>query len=92
MAGSGAAWKVLGSGGAIAAGVVANKVLHVGWKAATGKQPPTIPEDPETDWKEAVAWAVLSGALIGVAKLLATRQAARYMARSTGRLPAEIKR
>ena len=62
------------------------------WKMATGDDPPTIPEDPETSWSEAIAWAVLSGAVIGVARLVATRRAAHYYMRSTGELPKALQR
>lgn len=85
-------WKVIGSGSAVLAAAAAERVLHLGWQAATGRKPPTVPEDPETQWREAVAWAVLSGAVIGVARLLATRRAAAYYARSTGSLPKALRR
>ncbi len=62
------------------------------WRMATGTPPPTIPEDPDTDWAEAVAWAVASGVVIGVARLVATRRAANYYRRSTGALPKALVR
>ena len=46
---------------------VAKKALNTGWKAATGKTPPANPADPDVEVKEAVAWAAVSGALIGMA-------------------------
>ncbi len=80
-------WKGLGTGAAIAAAVVARKVVTSGWTAATGKEPPANPEDPEVSWPEAVGWAVASGAGVGVARLLATRKAAAYYAKSAGHPP-----
>jgi hypothetical protein len=80
-------WKVLGTGGAIVASVVARKLVTSGWTAATGKEPPANPEDPEVSWPEAVGWAVASGAVIGLARLLATRRAAAYYTRSAGHPP-----
>jgi len=80
-------WKILGTGGAIAAAVVARKLLTSGWTATTGKEPPANPEDPEVSWPEAVGWAVASGAVVGVARLLATRKAAAYYAKSAGHPP-----
>ncbi len=85
-------WKVLGTGSAVLAASLAQKGLDSAWRAATGDDPPTIPEDPDTHWGEAVAWAVLSGALIGVARLLATRRAAAYYRNSTGELPKALQR
>ena len=45
------------------------------------------PEDPEVTWKEAIGWAVASGAIVGVARLLATRKAAAYYRKSAGHEP-----
>ncbi len=84
------AWKVLGTGAAIGAAAVARILVTSGWTAATGKEPPANPEDPEVSWPEAVAWAVASGALIGVARLLATRKAATYYTRSAGHPPKRL--
>jgi hypothetical protein len=85
-------WKVLGTGSAVLAATLAEKGLTTAWRAATGDAPPVNPEDPDTRWSEAVAWAVLSGALIGVARLLATRRAAEYYRRSSGELPKALQR
>jgi Protein of unknown function (DUF4235) len=80
-------WKVLGTGGAIVSAAAARKLVTRGWTAATGKEPPANPEDPEVSWPEAVGWAVASGAVVAVARLLATRKAAAYYARSAGHPP-----
>jgi hypothetical protein len=81
------AWKVLGTGAAVGAGVLAKRLVTSAWKLATGKEPPANPEDPEVSWKEALGWAVASGAVVGVARLLATRKAARYFTESAGHRP-----
>jgi len=80
-------WKVLGTGAAIGAAVVARKLATTTWTSATGKAPPANPEDPEVSWPEAVGWAVASGAVVGVARLLATRKAAAYYTKSAGHPP-----
>ena len=80
-------WKVLGTSAAVFAAVVAKKLVTTGWTAATGKEPPANPEDPEVSWPEAIGWAVASGAVVGVARLLATRKAAAYYAKSAGHPP-----
>ena len=85
-------WKVLGTGSAVLAAGLAQKGVTALWRTATGNEPPTIPEDPDTSWGEAVGWAVLSGAVIGVARLLATRRAAQYYRHSTGHLPKALVR
>jgi hypothetical protein len=85
-------WKVLGTSGAIGAAFVARKLLTSGWTAATGKEPPANPEDPRVSWPEAVGWAVASGAVIEVARLLATRKAAAYYTKSAGHPPKGLDR
>ena len=86
------AWKIIGTGSAVLAAAAAQKGLAAAWKLATGEEPPTIPEDPETSWREAITWAVVSGAVIGVARLAATRRAAHYYMRSTGEMPKALQR
>jgi hypothetical protein len=86
------AWRIIGTGSAVLAAAAAQKGLSAGWKLVTGNEPPTIPEDPETSWREAIAWAVVSGAAIGLARLVATRHAAQYYMRSTGELPDALQR
>jgi hypothetical protein len=77
---------------AIGAAAVAKKGLNSSWRAATGKNPPANPADPDVGLAEAVMWAALSGTLIGVARMLATRRAAHYYAKSTGHLPPQLKK
>lgn len=83
-------WKILGTGAAVGSGVVAKKVLTSGWKATTGKQPPANPEHPDTTWPEALTWAIASGAVVGVMRMLAARKAAAYYRKSTGHLPPKM--
>ena len=89
MAGKGGAltWKLFGGLSAVFAGIAARKVLVTTFTKTTGKEPPANPEAPDTNWAEAVVWAVLSGATMGVARMLATRKAASYYRSSTGHLP-----
>jgi hypothetical protein len=87
MAGRTLGWTVMATGSALVAGIAAKKILQLVWTKSTGKAPPSNPESPTTNWAEAVGWAVLSGVVYGVARLIATRQAAEYYKRSTGHLP-----
>ena len=77
---------------AIGAAAVAKKGLNSTWRAATGKNPPANPADPDVSLSEAVMWAALSGTQIGVARMLPTRRAAHYYARSTGHLPPQLQK
>ena len=69
----------------------ARKLLAALWKAASGKEPPANPEHPEVTWTEAVSWAVVSGAVIGLARLAAQKKVAQSWHRSTGALPPGLK-
>lgn len=80
-------WRVLGTGSAVLAAMLARKALEAGWKTITGNDPPTNPESPSTTMFEAVSWAIASGAAVGAARMLATRQAAKYYEKSAGHLP-----
>ncbi|MDT9594604.1 DUF4235 domain-containing protein [Nocardioides zeae] len=83
-------WSAGSAVAAIAAAAVAKKALTTSWRAATGKNPPANPADPDVELWEAVAWAAASGTIIALARMLAARKAAEYYARSTGHLPAEL--
>lgn len=83
-------WKILGTGGTVVAAFAVRKVMDVSWQAVVGDEPPTSPENPETDLVQAVAWAALSGALIGLARMVATRQAAVAFEKITGDLPKQM--
>ena len=76
--------------GAGGAAYLARKGVTAMWKVATGNPPPANPEDPDVTWPEAVGWALLSGAAIGLARLVASRQAAAWYRKSTGRLPSHL--
>ena len=62
---------------AMLAAFVARKVITFAWTKATGKEPPTHPEDPQVALREALSWSMLTGVTVEAARLLATRAAAR---------------
>ena len=68
--------RVVSAVAAMAAAFVARKVITLVWTKATGKEPPTHPEDPQVALTEALGWAVLTGVSVEAARLLATRTAA----------------
>ena len=85
-------YSVFSLAAALGAAAIAKKGLNTSWRAATGKNPPANPADPDVGLGEAVMWAALSGTLIGVARMLATRRAANYYAKSTGHLPPQLQK
>ncbi|KAE8762986.1 DUF4235 domain-containing protein [Georgenia thermotolerans] len=69
--------RVVTTGALLVSGLVARKVLDVGWKAVTGHQPPQDPDDPGVKMWEVVIFAALSGALVGLTRQLAMRGVAK---------------
>ena len=80
--------KLVSAAAAMAAAFVARKVITFAWTKATGKEPPTHPEDPRVALSEALTWAVLTGVTVEAARLLATRAAARKTYSGPEREPA----
>jgi Protein of unknown function (DUF4235) len=60
---------LVGAGAAFAV----RKVMSMAWKKARGSEPPGNPEDPEVALGEAIVWAVLVGAAIAIARIIAIR-------------------
>jgi hypothetical protein len=56
-----------------AAAFVARKVIIFAWTKATGKEPPGKAEDPEVAIGEALAFTVLVGIGVAIARVLAIR-------------------
>ncbi len=65
----------------MAAAFVARKAIVFAWTKITGREPPGKAEDPEVALGEALAWTVLLGTGVAVAKVLAVRLATRQPAR-----------
>jgi hypothetical protein len=85
-------WTAFSLVSALVAAAVARKALDTGWKAATGKHPPENPADPDVQMGEAIAWAVVTGAFVALARMLAQRRAASYYRRSAGHLPPQLQK
>ncbi|KRE60416.1 DUF4235 domain-containing protein [Nostocoides sp. Soil756] len=84
-----AAWKLLGTGGAILAGVLATKVVNLVW-AKTGHDE-INPKNPDAPLAKALAYAAVTGLAVGAARTFTERKAAEYYRNSAGHLPKEIK-
>ena len=80
-------WKVVGVTTGLAAAKATRKAMDVGWSRTRGGEPPRNPASRETDWSDAIAWAVASGVALGLARLLAARGTARLWEKATGSLP-----
>jgi hypothetical protein len=81
------AWKVLGTGSAIVAGLMVRKVVVGVWTKARHSDPPSNPAAYGTTWGEALSWTMATAIAVGVARLLATRGMAEAWRKATGNLP-----
>lgn len=82
--------KVVTTGAALLASVVAKKATDGTWSFVTGKEVPENPDDPDIDLKEAILFAVFSGALIALARMLANRETTKVLAKSQGKSRAQV--
>ena len=64
---------------------LARKALIYSWTKATGKRPPTNPEDPQETLAEALGWSVLVGITVAVVRVLAIRAVSRRSIDSANR-------
>jgi len=83
-------WSAMSLVSALGAATVARKALDKVWQAGTGRKPPANPADPDVAMWEAVAWSVITGASVAVARMFAQRRAASYYVKSTGQLPPQL--
>ena len=65
----------------VAAAFVARKAMTFAWTKIRGEAPPDKAEDPDVDVGEALAWTIVAGIGVAVARLLAVRFAARQSAK-----------
>lgn len=72
------AWTAVRTGVGLAAGVVGSRLSSGAWKTFTSKAKPAK-NDFNAPIKEALAFAVLSAAIVGVITTLAERRAAKWM-------------
>lgn len=89
--GSKSSWKVLDRGSSVVSGLLAHRVATVAWRGVTGRKPPTNGRHPEVSTGEAVAWAMVGGALVELVRVGVRRSASTYWIRSTGHLPPGMK-
>lgn len=89
MAMGAVAWKVMGTGGAILAGVLAKHLVDFVW--ARFEHDDINPKSPRAPLSKAVAYAAVTGLAVGAARTVMTRKAAEYYEKSAGHLPADIR-
>jgi hypothetical protein len=82
-------YKMMAALASLLGAFVARKLLSSAWKLARGKEPPDKPEHPAVTWPEAVSWAVISGAVVAGARLIAQKKVADSFHRSAHDTPSQ---
>jgi hypothetical protein len=85
------AWRLMDKGSSVVAGLLAQRVSVAAWRTVTGRRPPSSARHPDVGTREAVAWAVIGGAMIELVKVAVRRSTATYWVKSTGQLPPGMK-
>lgn len=86
-----AVWKVMAMASGILGARAATKAINTTWNTAMGSEPPSNPADPDITWKEAITFALISGAIAGLARTAAQKQAADFYIKSAGHRPTALK-
>lgn len=65
--------KILVTGAALIGAMAIRKLMEKSWVNITREDPPKNPKDREVSWKKAIIWAVSTGAIVGLTKLVMRR-------------------
>jgi len=77
--GEGRTIRTLKDAAGLVAAVAARRGLRAGWQVVTGKEPPGAPDDKQVPLGEVVAWAMLLGAAMTTARMIAGRWVSRVL-------------
>jgi hypothetical protein len=75
--------KILGTGVSIGSGLLASKIIDMVWKKTTGKDSPKRDDDMENTLRSTLAFALVSGAVSTVIRVLSQRGTQHAIARFT---------
>jgi Protein of unknown function (DUF4235) len=84
-------WNGVASAAAVAAVVATKPFIERAWRMIVGSEPPGNPADEEVSWRDAILWAVVTGAVVGVIRLVAQRSAAGAWQKARGHYPATLR-
>ncbi len=83
-------WNWVAAGAAVGAVSASRPLIEQGWRLAFRSEPPGNPAHQDVAWRDAILWAVITGALVGLIRLVAQRLAAGAWQRLTGRYPESL--
>lgn len=56
-----------------AAAIATRELMESGWRRTLDRDPPKNPASHEVTWKQALVWGTVSGALVGIIRIVARR-------------------
>ena len=80
-------WNTVASAAAVGAVVATKPLIERCWQMVTGAEPPGNPAHEEVSWRDAMLWAVVTGAVVGLIRLVAQRSAAGAWHKASGHYP-----
>jgi uncharacterized protein DUF4235 len=80
-------WNAVASGAAVGGAMLARPLVARGWRLAFRTEPPGNPAHQDVSWRDALLWALVTGAMVGVIRLVAQRMAAGVWQKATGEYP-----
>ena len=83
-------WNGVASGAAVGAVILAKPLVERAWRVAFRSEPPGNPAHQDVAWRDALVWALVTGALVGVIRLIAQRLAAGAWQKATGHYPESL--
>lgn len=66
-------WSVVGYTAVIGASLLTRHTAREAYRKTAGSAPPEHPGRRDTRWREALAWGMASGALVGMARVVGQR-------------------
>jgi len=80
-------WNGVATAAAVGAVAATKPLLERGWRIAFRSEPPGNPAAEDVTWRDAILWALVTGAIVGVIRLVAQRLAAGAWQKATGSYP-----
>lgn len=80
-------WNSVATGAAVGAVALTKPLIERAWRLTFRSEPPGNPAHQDVSWRDAILWALVTGALIGVIRLVAQRLAAGAWAKARGDYP-----
>ena len=80
-------WNGVASGAAVGAVVLTKPLVERAWRLVVGSEPPGNPAHQDVAWRDAILWAMVTGAIVGLIRLVAQRIAAGAWQKVQGSYP-----